>query len=96
MTKEDIKLIISELINIGVLQPRDRLRLKDLADRYGRDTRTIERWIGGKLPKPHHDTAGRYWLRDEIEALDLQHNMTAGHFKLHAVPGGKGRTALCQ
>ena len=82
MTKEEIKTLVSELVNLGVLQPRDRLRLKDLSDRYGKDYHTIRRWAGKKLPLPKHDASGPYWPKDEIEALDLQYQMSAGHFKV--------------
>lgn len=79
--KEITKYVIEELVRLGILQPRSRLRTKDLAERYGRDYVTIRRWAGKKLPKPKHDTAGPYWLKDEIEAFDLQFQMSAGKYK---------------
>jgi predicted site-specific integrase-resolvase len=54
-------------------------RKAQVAERYGVDERTVDRWkLDGRLPAPHH-YRGRIplWDEAELDALDRQNTVTA-------------------
>jgi predicted DNA-binding transcriptional regulator AlpA len=62
-------------VNNNIPSNKKYLRKKAVADRYGVDPRSIDRWVVlGKLPAPIYLPGGRIPLfaEDEIEAWDRQ------------------------
>jgi predicted site-specific integrase-resolvase len=47
------------------------LRKAAVAERYGVDERTVDRWkLDGRLPAPHYRGRLPLWREDELEHLD--------------------------
>jgi predicted DNA-binding transcriptional regulator AlpA len=47
------------------------LRRAQVAERYGIDERTVDRWkLDGRLPSPHYRGRLPLWREDELEQLD--------------------------
>jgi predicted site-specific integrase-resolvase len=54
------------------------LRKAQVAERYGVDERTVDRWkFDGRLPQPHYRGRLPLWREDELERLDRRATVTA-------------------
>lgn len=59
--------------------PKKYLRKFDVADRYGVDPRTVDRWVAdGVLPKPMYLGRTPLWHEDDLDANDRRATAAAG------------------
>jgi predicted site-specific integrase-resolvase len=62
--------------------PSQFYRKRQVAERYGVDERTIDRWkLDGRLPAPHMRGTIPLWREDELDRLDRRATVTANQNK---------------